>query len=146
MSQAPKIQDLMFKVGKVLARWLGERLAGVSASYWNDLVVPKLSYQQRTMVDARNVTSLGSLDFASLLRVFDKNWYELDYKARLSPQIRAYLKELMVVRNRYAHRSEEIEADELVRDVDTLYRFAKALGSPQVQADERRGRGYRVKG
>lgn len=139
VSKASEIQDLMFKVGKVLACWLDEYLAGVNASYWDELVVPKLSFQQRAMVEARRLSSLDSLDFASLLRVFDKNWYDLDYKVRLNPQIRAYLKELMVVRNRYAHRSEEVENDELVRDIDTLYRFAKGLESPQSLLDEIRG-------
>lgn len=79
MSKASEIQDLMFNVGKILARWLDEHLAEVTVSYWDDLVVPKLSYQQRTMVEANRLTSLDSLDFASLLRVFDKNWHELDF-------------------------------------------------------------------
>ena len=130
------IQDLMFKVRKVLAKWLEERLSSVNADYWNELVVPKLSYQQRTMVESRQYTSLDNLDFAGLLRIFDKNWHDLEYKASLNLQLRAYLKELMIVRNRYAHQSEEVAPDEHLRDIDTLYRFAKGIGAPQTLLDE----------
>jgi ERCC4-related helicase len=131
MSKSSVVQDLMLDVRKILADWLHERLTAVNASYWNGLVVPKLSFQQRAMVESRRYTSLANLDFAGLLRVFDKNWFDLDYNAKLNPQMRAYLKELMIVRNRYAHQSEEVEDDEYLRDIDTLYRFAKGIGSPQ---------------
>ena len=125
------IYDMMFRVRKVLANWLQERLTAVNAAYWDELVVPKLSFQQRAMVESRRYTSLANLDFAGLLRVFDKNWFDLDYNAKLNPQMRAYLKELMIVRNRYAHQSEEVEDDEYLRDIDTLYRFAKGIGCSQ---------------
>lgn len=136
MSKSSVVQDLMFKVRKILAGWLGEHLAEVNAAYWDELVVPKLSFQQRALVESRRYTSLENLDFAGLLRVFDKNWFDLDYKIKLNPQIRAYLKELMVARNRYAHQSEDVEDDEYLRDIDTLYRFAKGIGSPQDVLDE----------
>lgn len=130
LSKATVIQDLMFQVRKVLAKWLTERLVKVNVNYWNELVVAKLSFQQQAMVVSRRYTALDDLDFGALLRVFDRNWFDIEYKESLNPQIRAFVKELMIVRNRYAHLSDEVEDDEYVRDVDTLYRFAKGIGAP----------------
>ena len=129
------IQELMFEVRKVLADWLHEHLLVVNSNYWREQVVPKLSFQQRAMVESRGWTSLNNLDFSGLLRVFAKNWYDIHYKTNLNPQLRAYLKELIVARNRYAHQSEEVEADEYLRDVDTLYRFARDIGARKELLD-----------
>ena len=136
MKTSSIIQDLMFEVRKVLADWLHEHLLSVNANYWSELVVPKLSFQQRAMVESRGWSSLNNLDFAGLLRIFDKNWFDINYKANLNPQLRAYLKELIVARNRYAHQSEEVEEDEYLRDIDTLYRFARGIGARKELLDK----------
>ena len=129
-------QAVMLKVRSCLATWLQERLLGVSAAYWKELVLPKLSFHQRAMVESNRLGGLQDLDFSGLLRVFDKNWYEIDYRAQLKPQLRAYLKELMIVRNRYAHLNGLPDADEFLRDVDTLYRFAQGIAAvPELLAE-----------
>ena len=129
-------QAVMLKVRSCLATWLQERLSCVSAAYWKELVLPKLSFHQRAMVESNRLGGLQDLDFSGLLRVFDKNWYEIDYRAQLKPQLRAYLKELMIVRNRYAHLNGLPDADEFLRDVDTLYRFAQGIAAaPELLAE-----------
>ena len=60
-----------------LARFLGEKLPGISADWWQKHVVARLSFQQQRVAEERGLSSLQQLDFAALLRVFDQNWYEL---------------------------------------------------------------------
>ena len=71
-------QETMLRVRSVLSKWLEARLSEINMNFWKELVLPKLSFQQRGMVAAQHFSCLDELDFLGLLRVFDKNWYEID--------------------------------------------------------------------
>ena len=110
--------------------------------WWTKQVVHKLSFKQQRFVEWRQIRELSGLDLAALLRVLDQNWFEVDWKVTFPPDARHYVKELMSVRNRWAHASvEEYSRDDVYRDLDTLQRFLSVIGaSEQLQDNVREER------
>src|SRR5947209_396125 len=118
------MHDVIVSSTPELARFLAAKLPALSTDWWQKHVVQRLSFQQQRMVQERGIRGLQQLDFAALLRVLDQNWYELSNSAALPREGRNWLKELQLVRNKWAHRSgEAIPPGEVYRDADTLGRF-----------------------
>ena len=66
--------------------------------WWENFVLNNLSVSQRGMVLTRRLTKLGALDTAAILRVFDKNWYELKDRASLPWELKTLILEILDVR------------------------------------------------
>lgn len=128
MVEPAKLHEALLKTKIKLASWLDDKLAVLDADYWHNLVVPKVSYNQKLNIDRKRSTKLSQLDLAVLLRVLNKNWDDLSYKFNIEGRVRNYLNELQDIRNRYAHLSDYPSADDFVRDVDTLVRFLTGIG------------------
>ncbi|MEI6781419.1 MAG: helicase-related protein, partial [Verrucomicrobiota bacterium] len=119
-----------------LARFLGEKLPGISADWWQKHVVARLSFQQQRVAEERGLSSLQQLDFAALLRVFDQNWYELSDANTLPREGRTWIKELQTIRNKWMHLSAEtLPPSETYRDADTLGRLLEFIGATQAALD-----------
>src|SRR3954464_11344156 len=101
------MHELLVNAGPDLATYLSAKLPKLSPDWWQKHVVQRLSFQQQRMVEERGIRELRQLDFAALLRVLDQNWYELSNSGTLPREGRNWLKELQVVRNKWAHRSGE---------------------------------------
>ena len=65
----------MFQLNERLGKWLNKRLPQITANWWDELVLNNLSTLQKEKVLNSNVQELSGLDLASLLRVFDRNWF-----------------------------------------------------------------------
>ena len=128
MVEPAKLHEALLKTKIKLASWLDDKLAVLDADYWHNLVVPKVSYNQKLNIDRKRSTKLSQLDLAVLLRVLNKNWDDLSYRFNIEGRIRNYLNELQDIRNRYAHLSDYPSADDFARDVDTLVRFLTGIG------------------
>lgn len=136
MSRFSDIQEILFETKKELAKWLKSTFIKIDAGFWDSYVLPCLSYQQNMMVQRNGITELEGLDLSCLLRVFDKNWINFSYKITLPQQLRPYLKEMQVIRNKYAHQSEEFQVDDEMRDADTIYRFLKCINADKNTLDK----------
>jgi len=113
-----------------LAEFLERILPPLFDDWWNKAVVSTLSFQQKRRLDQRNITSLGGLDLAGLLRVLDQNWYQISNSLDLTSEARHFVKEMQTVRNRWAHADAEgFPVDDMYRDLDTLQRFAVVIGA-----------------
>lgn len=124
----------MFELIQIATRevqaFLAKELPALSEDWWQRLVVEELSFQQQRMVQERGLDELVKLDLAALLRVLDRNWFELSGKVSLPREARGWIKELQTVRNRWAHMgAHDIPPSEEYRDVDTLGRVLESLGS-----------------
>jgi len=125
-----KLSGLLQKSASILCHWLCDSLPKLDARWWSSLVLPSLSPQQQQWVDRKGISSLSRLDLAALLRILDRNWYELSSRHQFTNQERNYVKEMQTVRNRWAHIDVHgVDADEMYRDVDTIQRFLKIFGS-----------------
>ena len=93
-------------------------------NWWEDCVRSKLTDSQFQILEEKKIDCLEKLDFPSLLRVLNKNWWELKAKFNLLREDFTLVNEMMHIRNRYAHISDEgIDLNNQLRDCDTLARF-----------------------
>lgn len=124
------IQDLLFELTSFLADYLNQTLQQLDTNWWDNCVLDKLSYGQKNQVIKNNITSLSQLDLAALLRILDSNWYKLSESLNLKNTDRHYLKEMITIRNQWAHISTEgIINEDIYRDLDTLKRFSKVINA-----------------
>jgi len=126
-----KLVELLGVSTESLCGWLSDALPKLDQAWWSSLVLSNLSYQQRDRVERQGIDSLRQLDLSALLRVMDRNWYELSAKFDLTNQDRNFVKEMQTIRNRWAHLDAYgVDADDMYRDVDTLQRFLKIVQAP----------------
>ena len=113
-----------------LSTFLSTYLPALGEDWWETNVVDRLSFQQQRAVSERGLTSLQQLDFSAMLRLFDKNWYELSQALTLPREGRTWIRELQTVRNRWAHLSATpVPAQDIYRDADTLARVLDMLNA-----------------
>lgn len=118
------------EVAEEVREFLRCNLPKLSENWWDSCVIPALSYQQLRMVEEKGITSIGQLDLAALLRIVDRNWYELTPLNNLPREARNWLKEIQSVRNRWAHQTgEEHSHDDKFRDLDTVQRFIETIST-----------------
>jgi hypothetical protein len=134
-----------------LARFLTAKLPALASDWWQKRVIVHLSFQQQRLAAEHNYQTLQQLDFGSLLRVLDQNWFDLSTTFGLPREGRNWVKELQTVRNRWAHLSSEpVPATDAYRDADTLGRLLEALkaddASLRIVADVKFAALHEIKG
>lgn len=114
---------------KVLEEWLGKLLPKTSDEWWEECVMEKLSYNQRETAMSKGFTRLGNFDLAALLRIADKSWYAMRNVAYLPTRERVCIRDMMRVRNNWAHCSAVLPGkDTIIADLTTLHQFFEQMG------------------
>ena len=132
-----KLHKLLDRMAKALASYLDRLLPSLFDDWWKNAVLDNLSFNQQRRVEQKGIFSLSSLDLAALLRVLDRNWYEISMRMKLPPEARHYVKEMQTIRNKWAHASAEgFPLDDVYRDLDTLQRFAKVIEAEETFIQE----------
>ena len=122
-----QVQNVLLEAKIVLASWLEEKLQKLDENYWKNKVLPKLSYQQNITIENDKKTTLKELDLTCILRLIDKNWYDLYYKFNLKSKVRSYIKSLQIIRNKYAHPDDYVPIAEKNKVIKTLCALLKIL-------------------
>ena len=107
--------------------------------WWENFVLNNLSVSQRGMVLTRRLTNLGALDTAAILRVFDKNWYELKDRASLPWELKTLILEILDVRHNRSHGGvidDDFNYADLYRFIDTVHRSLKMLRAQDFILEE----------
>jgi len=124
------MHDVLNDLGRSTQQFLEAVLPSCDAKWWDNCVLAHLTFQQRRAVDEKGLTSLTELDLAGLLRVLDRNWYDINAVRRLPFEARNWLKEAQSIRNRWAHLPPGgLNPDDRYRDLDTVWRLMTALGA-----------------
>ena len=124
------MNELLNESAAAISRWLEIKLPALSANWWAEHVVNRLTFQEERLVAEKRIQTLSGLDLAAILRVLDQNWSELAGAESLPREARNWVKELQSVRNRWAHASQGgIAATDAFRDADTLIRLLKVVGA-----------------
>ena len=124
------MHELIRIATRELEGFLSTHLPALDSRWWTTRVEEQLTYGQQQRVRERGHSRLDQLDFAALVRIVDRNWFELSQTANLPREGRDWVRELQSVRNRWAHASAEQEASEDVfRDADTLGRCLGMIGA-----------------
>ena len=85
---------LSIETAESLRAFLIPVLTEISSNWWSANVIPALSFQQQRMVEEKGVANLSGLDLAALLRILDKNWYDISAKCRLDNETRTWTREM----------------------------------------------------
>ena len=116
-----KMNTFMHRLAEQMSGWLGTRLPKLTDEWWRDLVYNNLSQLQRDQVDQKNITELKGLDLAALLRVFDRNWFVITSSWFVNNKERQKIRDMMGVRNSWAHiSSEELSKEKVISDVEII--------------------------
>jgi len=122
------MNELLFAIADELKLILSQFLPALSNDWWKNHVLNALTDRQRDRVCQSSIQTLEQLDLAAVLRVIDRNWFELSGKCNWPHEGRNYLKETQNIRNRWAHAATPIaDPDDSYRDSDTLLRLADTL-------------------
>jgi hypothetical protein len=124
------MNELLQASAGVISQWLEASLPSLSANWWVEHGVKRLTFQQQRFVEDRRIQALSGLDLAAILRVLDQNWNELAVAHPLPREGRNWVKELQSVRNRWAHApAGGIGPTDAFRDADTLERLLVVVGA-----------------
>ena len=138
-----KFSELLHVAMSHLTVWLKEALSSIDQEkWWQTFVLSSLSYHQRKRVDDKNITQLEELDLAALLKITEKNWYQISQNKKLSMRKKHYVKEMQTIRNRWAHSDMNgLDKDDIYRDIDNIQVFVSLLNANEKVCVE--GRFYR---
>ena len=115
-----------------LATWLEGILPRVSPSWWEDCVINSLSYSQREKAKNDHFTKLSDFDFAALLRIANKSWYDMRSITFLPTGEREVVREMIGVRNNWAHCSAELPGkDTIITDLKTTIKLIQQTGGDE---------------
>lgn len=123
-----KMNTFMHRLAEQMSGWLEVRLPKLTDEWWSELVYSNLSQFQRDSVDQKNITDLKGLDLAALLRVFDRNWFVITSYWFVNNKERRRIKNMMEVRNAWAHiSSEELSKEKVISDVEIIIELMQAF-------------------
>lgn len=123
-----QMNTFMHQLSEKMSDWLEDKLPKLTQNWWNELVYNNLSQLQRDNVDAKKITELKGLDLAALLRVVDRNWYVITSTWFVNNKERQNIKDMMSVRNSWAHiSSEELSKEKVIRDVEVIMNLMQAF-------------------
>ena len=124
-----KINSYLHESAAALASWLQGILPRVADTWWDDCVLSSLSFSQREIAKGKGYSKLTDFDLAALLRIANKSWYDMRTVAYLPTSEREVIREMMNVRNNWAHCSAELPGkDEVLSDLRTISAFLAQLG------------------
>lgn len=119
-----KMHEYLHIATKELCVWLGKMLPRVGDDWWQVCVMGNLSFVQKQYAEEKGYSKLEDLDLAALLRIADKSWYDMRSFAYLPTRDRQCVRDMMKVRNHWAHLSGAIsDKDIVLRDLDATLSF-----------------------
>ena len=119
-----KMHEYLHHATRDLCAWLGKMLPRVGNDWWQVCVMDNLSFVQKQYAEENGYSKLEDLDLAALLRVADKSWYDMRSFAYLPTRDRQCVRDMMKVRNNWAHLSGAIsDKDVVLKDLETILSF-----------------------
>lgn len=116
-----KMNTYLHESATALVTWLDGILPKVAETWWDDCVLNSLSYTQREIAITKGFSKLSDFDLAALLRITNKSWYDMRTVAYLPTFEREVIREMMNVRNNWAHCSAELPGKDVVlNDLHTI--------------------------
>jgi ATP-dependent helicase HepA len=116
-----KMNEFMFRLNEKMGLWLEKRLPQITENWWDELVLANLSELQREQVLKNNIREIKGLDLASLLRVFDRNWFVISSSFFVNNKERYSIRRMQEVRNSWAHITpNDITKEKVIGDVEVM--------------------------
>ena len=132
-----KINEYLHQATGLLVAWLDGKLRRVSDDWWNECVLDRLSYRQREIAIEKGFKELSDFDLAAVLRIADKNWYDMRSFAYLPTSERECIRDMQSVRNNWAHCAGTLPGkDAIIHDIEVLSKFFEQMEAPQADINQ----------
>ena len=132
-----KINEYLHQATGLLVAWLDGKLRRVSDDWWNECVLDRLSYRQREIAIEKGFKELSDFDLAAVLRIADKNWYDMRSFAYLPTSERECIRDMQSVRNNWAHCAGTLPGkDAIINDIEVLSKFFEQMEAPQTDINQ----------
>lgn len=132
-----EMNTFMHQLKEKMSVWLNKVLPKLTDNWWNDLVLNNLSPMQLDNVNAKGICELKGLDLAALLRVFDKNWFLIVSSTFVNNKIRYKNKDMMTIRNDWAHiTGEEISKEKVIYDVEVIIELMQTFDAKMSETSK----------
>ena len=126
-----KMNEYLHQSTGLLISWLDGKLCRICDDWWNECVLDRLSYRQREIAIEKGFKELSDFDLAAVLRIADKNWYDMRTFMYLPTSERECIRDMQAVRNNWAHCGGTLPGkDAIVCDLEVLISFFKQLEAP----------------
>lgn len=126
-----KMNEYLHQSTGLLISWLDGKLCRICDDWWNECVLDRLSYRQREIAIEKGFKELSDFDLAAVLRIADKNWYDMRTFMYLPTSERECIRDMQAVRNNWAHCGGTLPGkDAIVCDLEVLISFFKQLDAP----------------
>ena len=132
-----KINEYLHQATGLLVAWLDGKLRRVSDDWWNECVLDRLSYRQREIAIEKGFKELSDFDLVAVLRIADKNWYDMRSFAYLPTSERECIRDMQSVRNNWAHCAGTLPGkDAIIHDIEVLSKFFEQMEAPQADINQ----------
>lgn len=132
-----KMNSFLHETATALVLWMEGILPRVTETWWNDCVLNSLSYTQREIAKERGFSKLSDFDLAALLRIANKSWYDMRTVVYLPTSEREVIREMINVRNNWAHCSAELPGKDMVlSDLHTISALMSQLSADKTTLKE----------
>lgn len=116
-----KMNEYMFQLNQKMGKWLDKSLPQITNNWWQELVLNNLSSLQKDKVEKSNIRNVAGLDLASLLRVFERNWFVITSSFFVNNKERAKIRRMQEIRNDWAHITpQDINKKKVIDDVNVI--------------------------
>lgn len=135
-----KMNEFMFILNEKMVIWLENKLPKITNNWWEELVINNLSDLQREHVVNNNIHELKGLDLASLLRVFDRNWFVITSTIFVNNKERANIRKMQEVRNSWAHITHnDITKAKVIADIETIIELLQTFDATMKETRDLEG-------
>jgi len=132
-----RINEYLHQSTSLLVAWLDKNLYRVCENWWEECVLDKLSYYQRETAIRKGFNKLSDLDLAAVLRIADKNWYDMRNFLYLPTSERECIRDMQAVRNNWAHCSESLpEKESIIHDIEVIIKFFRQMGAERTDINQ----------
>lgn len=128
-----RINEYLYQATGLIVTWLDGKLRKVCDNWWNECVLDRLSYRQREITIEKGFKELSDFDLAAVLRIADKNWYDMRNFAYLPTSERECIRDMQSVKNNWVHCAGTLLGkDAIIHDIEILIKFFKQMTAPQA--------------
>jgi hypothetical protein len=136
MSRHFDFQQHLDSLARSIAKYLSRALPQIGGSnWWRNCVIDVLTAGQVNSFSLSTQPELERLDLRALLRVLDRNWFPIASQNKLAPGLRTWAREVVDIRNVFAHKPSGGAAPPLAdsyRILETITRVQSAFSGGQV--------------
>lgn len=127
----------LHEASKTMLNWLNTLLPMVTDNWWDECVMPSLSFTQHEIAVEKGFSKLSDFDLAALLRIANKSWYDLQTVILLSSYEREKIRKMISVRNNWAHCITELPGkDVILQDLNILLAFTEQFDGGKDTCDK----------